>query len=85
MRYSGSIQFYMDEEILDAIEARTGLRPDRPFETKVAFCNPTPGTVPALGDFTALDQLNRRCLLVRLPKGQPAALEAVFRRLLDAI
>ena len=39
----------------------------------------------AVGDFTSLDDLTRRCLLLRLPKGDPAALEAVLTRLLAAL
>lgn len=54
MRRSGSsfLEFYIDSEIRDAIEAATGLRPAWPFMTTVGHCNPLPGTVPALGEFT---------------------------------
>jgi len=39
----------------------------------------------ALGDFASLDDLGRRCLLLRLPKGQPAALDGILTRLLLAV
>lgn len=61
------IHFYMDREVRDAIESRTGERPPRPFETQVAFCNPTPGTIPALGDFT--DPETGEACFLELPEG----------------
>ncbi len=42
-------------------------------------------TAQAVGDFTSLDDLGRRCLLLRLPAGEPAALETVLNRLLLAL
>lgn len=61
------IEFYMDRDVRDAIENRTGMRPPWPLETQIGHCNPLPGIVPALGEFT--DPVTGDVCWLDLPEG----------------
>lgn len=66
VKVKGGISFFLDEETRDRIEAGTGERPPDWIKTEVTFCNPTPGTMAALGDF--VDPETRLNCFIDLPE-----------------
>lgn len=61
------LRFDLNEEARDRIEAQTGERPPYFIITQSKFCNPTPGVVPALGDF--VDPETGLVCFLDLPEG----------------
>lgn len=67
VRFNGHLKFFLDEDSRDKIESILGERPPEWIKTEVKFCNPTPGTMPALGDFR--DPETGLVCFVDLPEG----------------
>lgn len=63
----GTLWFFPDPDVRAAIERITGKFVDESVEAQVKFCNPTPGVVPALGDF--VDPKTRLVCFLDLPPG----------------
>jgi hypothetical protein len=63
----GTLWFFPDPDVLDRIEAATGERPSESIEAQVKFCNPTPQTMPVLGDF--IDPDTGLVCFLHLPDG----------------
>lgn len=63
----GFLWFFPDQDVREAI-GRISRKPvDESVEVRVKFCNPTPGTFPALGDF--MDPGTRLACFLDLPEG----------------
>lgn len=67
----GFLWFFPDPDVRAAIERETGKPVSESIEARVTFCNPTPGTVPVLGDF--IDPETGLVCFLELPEGWNAA------------
>lgn len=63
----GFLWFFPDPDVREKLAEVLGKKISESVEAHVTFCNPTPGTVPALGD--VVDPVTGLVCFLKLPEG----------------